>query len=109
MAIFITVVSSTNQGAFFFSGNLVIEHLPAHTIRWGEGGKIANVWTLFHTHCQAMEEKTSVVSNTFEENGQISDLEKYLVKIMTAVQKTDQKEKKMEAERALGRQWHDFR
>ena len=109
MAIFITVVSSTHQGAFFFSGNLVIEHLPAHTVRWGEGGKIANIWTLFHTHCQAMEEKTSVVSNTFGEDDQISELGKYLVIIMLAVRKTDQKEKRMEAERALGRQWHDFR
>lgn len=56
-----------------------------------------------------MREKASVVSNTFGGDSQISELGKYLVIIMLAVQKTDQKEKRMEAERALGRQRHYFR
>ena len=75
----------------------------------GRGDEIANVWTLFHRQCQVMEGKTSVVRNTFGEGDQISDLEKYLMMIMLAVQKTDQNEKRTEAERALRRQWHYFR
>lgn len=65
-----------------------------HTLKvGGRSDEIANVWTLFHKHCQVMEGRTSVVRNTSGEDDQISDLEKYLL----AVQKTDQSEKKTEA------------
>lgn len=51
--------------------------------------------------------KTSMVSE-FREDGQISDLEKYLLLIMLAVQRAVHNEKRMEAGGALRRQWHYF-
>ena len=50
-----------------------------------------------------------MVRNTFTDGDQISDLEKYLLMIMLVAQKTEQNEKRMQAERALRRQWHYLR
>lgn len=67
-------------------------------------------WALFPPRqCQVIEGRTCVVRNTFTDGDQISDLEKYLLMIMLVAQKTEQNEKRMQAERALRRQWHYLR
>lgn len=85
MTVFITqkMVSPTNQAPP--TRDLVVEHLPAHPVRWAEGGMRLQM-------CMDI----------------ISDLKKYLLIIMLAVQKTEQNERRTEAERTLRRQWHYF-
>lgn len=63
-----------------------------------KGDGTANIYTLFHWQCQAMED---FYVSELEEEDQIFDLEKYLLIIMLKVQRMDHNEKRVEAGRVL--------